>query len=137
LNNDIDSSQVNFNFESTSIDERSVMSITVPSVVADQQQLLSWHWWPCLSSLHTFIHRRDGRRGASMTKVSGQVKWFSNRKGYGFVCSSQVQGQDEIFVHHTSIVSPDGAYRTLVRKSFQGRSRRVPTMSSVACDTRE
>jgi cold shock CspA family protein len=51
-----------------------------------------------------------------MTKVSGRVAWFSNRKGYGFVCSPQVAEQNEIFVHHTSIVSPDGMYRTLVRE---------------------
>jgi cold shock CspA family protein len=42
-------------------------------------------------------------------------KWFSARKGYGFVSSSQVEEQDEIFVHHSSIVSPDGMFRTLVR----------------------
>jgi cold shock CspA family protein len=57
-----------------------------------------------------------------MTKVSGQVKWFSNRKGYGFVCSPQVQSQEEVFVHHTSIVSPDGVYRTLVRRKFETSS---------------
>jgi cold shock CspA family protein len=51
-----------------------------------------------------------------MTKVSGRVAWFSNLKGYGFVCSTQVAEQIEVFVHHTSIVSPDGMYRTLVRE---------------------
>lgn len=51
-----------------------------------------------------------------MTKVSGRICWFSNRKGYGFVSSAQVPEQNEIFVHYTSIVSPDGMYRTLVRE---------------------
>jgi cold shock CspA family protein len=60
-----------------------------------------------------------------MTKVSGRVAWFSNRKGYGFVCSPQVAEQNEIFVHHTSIVSPDGMYRTLVREFEEVRCTRV------------
>ena len=38
----------------------------------------------------------------------GEVKWFNDRKGFGFI--SQEDGQD-IFVHHTGIES-DG-YRTL------------------------
>jgi cold shock CspA family protein len=69
--------------------------------------------------------RGDERRLASMTKVSGRVAWFSNRKGYGFVCSPQVAEQNEIFVHHTSIVSPDGMYRTLVREFEEVRCSRV------------
>jgi CspA family cold shock protein len=40
--------------------------------------------------------------------ASGKVKWFDNKKGYGFI--AQDAGQD-VFVHHTSIRG-DG-YRTL------------------------
>ena len=32
--------------------------------------------------------------------TSGKVKWFDNRKGFGFI--AQESGQD-IFVHHTAI----------------------------------
>jgi CspA family cold shock protein len=32
--------------------------------------------------------------------ASGKVKWFDNRKGFGFI--AQDSGQD-LFVHHTSI----------------------------------
>jgi cold shock protein len=39
----------------------------------------------------------------------GTVKWFNNAKGYGFI-QSEVGGED-IFVHHTSIVSE--GFRTL------------------------
>lgn len=60
-------------------------------------------------------------RSPTMTKVSGEVSWFSNRKGYGFVTSKDVTEQEEIFVHFSSIVSPDGAYRTLVSRDLWQR----------------
>lgn len=40
--------------------------------------------------------------------ASGKVKWFDNKKGYGFI--AQDSGQD-VFVHHTSIVGQ--GYKTL------------------------
>ncbi len=40
--------------------------------------------------------------------ASGKVKWFDNKKGFGFI--QQESGQD-IFVHHTAIQG-DG-YKTL------------------------
>ena len=40
--------------------------------------------------------------------ASGKVKWFDNKKGFGFI--AQDAGQD-IFVHHTAIVGP--GYKTL------------------------
>jgi CspA family cold shock protein len=39
----------------------------------------------------------------------GQVKWFSNQKGYGFIVMEGCM--DDIFVHHTAIQG-DG-FRTL------------------------
>mmetsp|Transcript_6775 Transcript_6775/g.18958 ORF Transcript_6775/g.18958 Transcript_6775/m.18958 type:complete len:312 (-) Transcript_6775:108-1043(-) len=43
-------------------------------------------------------------------KIKGKVKWFSNRKGFGFV--SPATGGDDIFLHHSRIVS-DAEYKTL------------------------
>jgi CspA family cold shock protein len=40
--------------------------------------------------------------------ASGKVKWFDNKKGYGFI--SQDSGPD-VFVHHSSILG--GGYKTL------------------------
>ena len=41
--------------------------------------------------------------------ASGKVKWFDNKKGFGFI--AQDSGQD-VFVHHSSIMGP--GYKTLV-----------------------
>ena len=41
--------------------------------------------------------------------ASGKVKWFDNKKGFGFI--AQEAGQD-VFVHHTSITG--GGYKTLI-----------------------
>lgn len=41
--------------------------------------------------------------------ASGKVKWFDNKKGFGFII--QDSGQD-VFVHHTDILGP--GFRTLM-----------------------
>jgi len=40
--------------------------------------------------------------------ASGKVKWFDNKKGFGFIAQSE--GKD-VFVHHSSIVG--NGYKTL------------------------
>jgi cold shock protein len=40
--------------------------------------------------------------------ASGKVKWFDNKKGYGFIAQ---EGGGDVFVHHTSIQGE--GYKTL------------------------
>ena len=40
--------------------------------------------------------------------ASGKVKWFDNKKGFGFITD---EGGQDVFVHHTAIKTQ--GYRTL------------------------
>lgn len=40
--------------------------------------------------------------------ASGKVKWFNNKKGFGFIA---LDSGEDVFVHHTSILG--GGYKTL------------------------
>jgi CspA family cold shock protein len=58
---------------------------------------------PALSVFHFWQPRKLGA-----VMASGKVKWFDNKKGFGFIAGDS--GQD-VFVHHTSILGE--GYKTL------------------------
>ena len=66
-----------------------------------------------------------------MNRTTGTVKWFDNKKGYGFITPSN--GDKDLFVHHTSL-QMDG-YKTLSeeqRVSYEvGDSDRGPIATNV------
>lgn len=49
-------------------------------------------------------------RAFSTERFTGTVKWFDDKKGFGFVQSDDMQS--DVFVHHSEIKA-DGGYRTL------------------------
>ena len=50
-----------------------------------------------------------------MTLVTGQVKWFNSRAGYGFITSNT---NEDIFVHQSNICPKINRYRSLVQGEY-------------------
>lgn len=52
-------------------------------------------------------------------RFTGQVKWFNNKAGFGFVtaCDGAVKEKD-VFVHYSSIKVPDDQYKYLVQGEY-------------------
>ena len=61
----------------------------------------------------------DSTSGVTATSTSigaslGRVKWFNNRKGYGFITVVSEDHKDkDVFVHQTNITPTHSTYRTL------------------------
>lgn len=67
---------------------------------------------------------------AEATRLTGQVKWFNNKSGFGFitVCdgqNAQVNGKD-IFVHFSSVQVSDTQYRYLIQGEYVDFELRKP-----------
>ena len=48
-----------------------------------------------------------------MSKHIGQVKWFNNKIGYGFITLLNEDSGKDVFVHHMNISPLESNYRTL------------------------
>jgi cold shock CspA family protein len=52
-------------------------------------------------------------------RITGKVKWFNNKAGFGFVtaCEGDLKDSD-VFVHYSSINVPDDQYKYLVQGEY-------------------
>lgn len=52
-------------------------------------------------------------------RITGRVKWFNNKAGFGFVtaCEGDLKDKD-VFVHFSSINVPDDQYKYLVQGEY-------------------
>ncbi len=53
---------------------------------------------------------------SSEQKNTGRVKWFNAKRGYGFIIDTTTS--DEIFVHHSSIITPENVFKTLSQGEY-------------------
>ncbi len=55
----------------------------------------------------------------SSERLTGRVKWFNNRAGFGFVTVMEGDKKDEdVFVHHSGIVVNSEQYKYLVQGEY-------------------
>ena len=55
----------------------------------------------------------------SQVRITGRVKWFNNKAGFGFVtaCEGDLKDKD-VFVHYSSINAPDDQYKYLIQCEY-------------------
>lgn len=55
----------------------------------------------------------------STTRITGRVKWFNSKAGYGFItaCDGELMDKD-IFVHYSSIKSDSSHYKYLTQGEY-------------------
>ena len=51
-----------------------------------------------------------------MERLTGRVKWFNNKTGYGFITS--LADNSDVFVHHASLTVGTSQYRYLVQGEY-------------------
>ena len=54
----------------------------------------------------------------SESRIIGQVKWFNNKSGYGFITVIEDETAPEVFVHHSAISVAEGQFRYLVQGEY-------------------
>jgi len=64
----------------------------------------------------------------STTRITGRVKWFNSKAGYGFItaCEGELVDKD-IFVHYSSIKSDGSHYKYLTQGEYVDFSLTKPT----------
>jgi len=52
-------------------------------------------------------------------RTQGRVKWFNNKAGYGFITSSSGETEgDDVFVHHSALMTESEQYKYLVAGEY-------------------
>ena len=52
-------------------------------------------------------------------RTQGRVKWFNNKAGYGFITSSSGENEgDDVFVHHSALITESEQYKYLVAGEY-------------------
>ena len=52
-------------------------------------------------------------------RITGRVKWFNNKAGYGFITISDGDKKgNDIFVHHTGVIVDNEQYKYLVQGEY-------------------
>lgn len=51
-------------------------------------------------------------------RVTGHVKWFNNKAGYGFISVDTLSGVRDVFVHHSAITVNQEQYKYLVQGEY-------------------
>ena len=52
------------------------------------------------------------------TRWTGRVKWFNNQAGYGFLTADVEGSEQDIFVHHSALVTGQDQFRYLVEGEY-------------------
>ena len=55
---------------------------------------------------------------SDVSRVTGRVKWFNNKAGYGFITVSDGPHAGDVFVHHSAINVNEEQYRYLVQGEY-------------------
>lgn len=75
---------------------------------------------PCLIITETTMSATDNND--SHAKLTGRVKWFNNKTGFGFITaltdSEGVKEGSDVFVHHSAVKVSQEQYRYLVQGEY-------------------
>lgn len=71
-------------------------------------------------SIHTVTNNDVDTQNVSgdSSRVTGCVKWFNNKAGYGFITVSSGPHAGDVFVHHSAVSVGEEQYRFLVQGEY-------------------